>query len=93
MLAAGLDGIRRELPLAEANEENPYATQLPGDSSSEMLPISLNAAIDALEEDKVVCETLGPYISRRFIEAKRLEWEESHREVTPWELEKYLDRY
>ena len=93
MLSAGLDGIRRELPLAEANEENPYATQLPGYSSNEMLPISLNAAIDALEDDEVVCETLGPYIARRFIEAKRLEWEESHREVTPWELEKYLARY
>ncbi|MGA2546399.1 MAG: type I glutamate--ammonia ligase [Rectinemataceae bacterium] len=93
MLAAGLDGIRRELPLSEANEENPYAAQLPPRSAEEMLPISLNAAVDALEEDEVVCNTLGPYIARRFIEAKRLEWEESHREVTPWELEKYLTRY
>jgi glutamine synthetase len=93
MLAAGLDGIRRALPLAEANEENPYAAPLPGKEASERLPISLNHAIDALEEDEVICETLGPHIARRFIEAKRAEWEESHREVTPWELEKYLSRY
>jgi len=93
MLAAGLDGIRRELPPVEATEENPYSIGVGNIDSNELLPASLEAAIRALEEDEVIRAALGPHIAQRLIESKRIEWEEFYTEVTPWELSKYLPNY
>lgn len=95
MLAAGLDGIRRELAIPEAAEENPYlpGVGIQGKAPKDYLPESLNRALDAFEEDEVIREALGPYISDRFLNAKRLEWREYRLEVTEWELEKYLSIY
>ncbi len=94
MLAAGLDGIRRELPVPEATEENIYLLDsLRKPTSLDVLPGSLNQALDALEADEVVCAALGAHLCDRFISAKRLEWEDFRLEVTPWELNKYLPNY
>ena len=93
MLAAGLDGIRQNLPVPEANEENPFLADNPRRRGIDFLPESLNRALDALEQDDVIRAALGPVISDRFISAKRLEWEEYRREVSPWELRKYLPIY
>lgn len=93
MLAAGLDGIRRELPPIEATEENPFSIGARGADTSAILPFSLEEAIRALEEDEVVQAALGPHIARRFIESKRLEWQDFYTDVTPWELKKYLNNY
>jgi glutamine synthetase len=94
MLAAGLDGIQRELPIPDSSEENLF---LPGQaapgSSLQVLPGSLLDAIEALEADPVVKAALGAHLCDRFIAAKRLEWEDYRLEVTPWELEKYLSAY
>ncbi len=94
MLAAGLDGIRRELQVPDATEENVYlmADSQHG-SSLNLLPGSLDEAIDELEKDIVVRDALGAHIFDRFISAKRLEWEDYRMEVTPWELQKYLPTY
>jgi glutamine synthetase len=93
MLTAGLDGIRRELPAIGATEENPYSVEKNGGDGQNLLPASLEAAIEALEEDELICAALGPHITRRFVEAKRIEWEEAYSEVTPWEIAKYLPNY
>ncbi len=93
MLAAGLDGIRRDLPVPEATEENLYLVNGQRRSTLEILPGSLNQALNALEEDELVRSALGAHICDRFISAKRLEWEDYRLEVTPWELEKYLPNF
>lgn len=93
MLAAGLDGIRRELVVPDANEENLYLLDNQRQSALEVLPSSLNQALKALEKDEVICSALGAHIFDRFLQAKRLEWEEYRLEVTPWELNKYLPNY
>jgi glutamine synthetase len=94
MLAAGLDGIRRELPVPEAMEENIYVPDKPNKIPKEaVLPTSLNQAIKALEEDDVVRDALGAHTHEVFISAKRLEYEDYRLEVTNWELEKYLANY
>lgn len=93
MLAAGLDGIRRELTVPEATEENIYLLDKPSYSSQELLPTSLNQALKAMEEDEVVRNALGAHTHEVFITAKRLEWEDYRLEVTNWELEKYLSSY
>jgi glutamine synthetase len=93
MLAAGLDGIRRELPVPPATEENLFVMDSERLSELEILPESLNRALDALEEDQVICEALGAHTCERFISAKRLEWQDYRLEVTHWELSKYLSNY
>ncbi len=93
MLAAGLDGIRRELSVSEATEENIYFSDRRNKTSQELLPSSLNQALKALEEDEVIRDALGAHTHEVFINAKRVEWEDYRLEVTNWELENYLSSY
>ncbi len=92
MLHAGLRGMQDNLSLPPAAEEDLYAADrrlqhLP------MLPVSLSEALDAFEESTLVREALGLHLFERFLEAKRLEWEEYLPVVSPWELERYLGAY
>ncbi len=94
MLGAGLDGITRELQVPEAVEENVYvASDQQRKSDLNVLPGSLDEAIEELEKDTVIREALGAHICERFTSAKRLEWDDYRLEVTPWELKKYLTNY
>jgi glutamine synthetase len=93
MLAAGLDGIRRGLSVPEATEENLYHLDTERRAKLSILPESLNRALDALEEDEIIREALGAHICDRFVDAKRLEWEDYRLEVSAWELNKYLPNY
>ena len=94
MLAAGLDGIKRELQIPEANEENVYLnTSAKKNVKESFLPESLYEAVNELEKDKVIREALGAHLFERFVSAKRLEWEDYRLQVTQWELDKYLPSY
>jgi len=92
MLAAGLDGIRRGLMPPPPVEENVYefdSTMLrKRDIAS--LPGTLEEALQELEKDEVIAEALGEHTFRRYLEAKRLEWDEYRIQVTSWELQRYL---
>ncbi|GAB4439293.1 MAG: type I glutamate--ammonia ligase [Chloroflexi bacterium OHK40] len=89
MLAAGLDGIRRKLPLREAAEEDLFHVD-PRARGLTMLPSSLGAALDALREDEVIQQAIGPYALERFLDAKQQEWESYRAYVSAWEVERYL---
>jgi glutamine synthetase len=94
MLAAGLDGIQRELKIPDSSEENLFMiSEAERRTSLNVLPGSLAEAIAELEADAVIKDALGAHIFDRFIAAKRLEWEDYRLEVTPWELDKYLSVY
>lgn len=93
MLKAGLDGIKRRLPLPEPVEESIFqfdAAELRR-RSIETLPSTLREAIDELRKDEVIQEALGEVIYENFVEAKLEEWSEYRRHVSPWEVERYLD--
>jgi glutamine synthetase len=92
MLKAGLDGIRRELPLPEAAEEDLYHVD-PRSRQLETLPGSLGEALQELQRDEVIAAALGPHIFERFIEAKSQEWDEYRLFVSQWELDRYLPIY
>ena len=77
----------------DLSKENIYLIENGRQAQLGILPGSLNQAIHAMQEDKVVCSALGHHICERFTSAKRLEWEDFRLEVTPWELEKYLPNY
>jgi len=93
MLAAGLDGIRQKMPLPEAMEDTVLRRERSRMRQVEMLPKSLDEALDALSQDDVILKALGPYISDRYLAAKAQELEEYHHQITPWELERYLGRF
>ena len=94
MLAAGLDGIERQLPVPDSSEENLFMpSELHKMPVLNRLPASLDEAITELEADSVIRGALGAHICDRFITAKRQEWEDYRLEVSPWELNKYLNAY
>lgn len=93
MLQAGLDGIRQKMALPDALEETLLMQNRGRLRQIEMLPNSLGEALEVLQEDDVILSALGPYISDRYIAAKRQEVDEYNRQVTPWEIDRYISRY
>ncbi|WP_287156131.1 type I glutamate--ammonia ligase [Chloroflexus sp.] len=89
MLAAGLDGIRRKLPLRDATEEDLFHVD-PRARGLTTLPTSLGSALEALREDEVILEAIGPSIAERFLDARQQEWESYRAYVSQWEIERYL---
>jgi glutamine synthetase len=90
-LAAGLDGIRRKLDPGEPNRGNMYemTREEMAQRKIGVLPQSLAEAGDELERDAVIQSGLGA-IAPEFIKLKRMEWNEYHRQVSAWEVERYL---
>jgi glutamine synthetase len=90
-LYAGLDGVKRRLDPGEPNLGNLYAlTREEMDRRGlRVLPQSLDEALDELERDEVIQAGLGP-IYPEFLRLKRTEWNDYHRQVSAWEVERYL---
>jgi glutamine synthetase len=90
-VAAGLDGVRRGLDPGEPNRDNAYAVGLEEMTRRgvRLLPQSLTEALDEFARDEVVRGGLGP-IADEFLRLKRAEWNEYHRQVTSWEVERFL---
>ena len=90
-LFAGLDGVRRKLDPGEPNLGNLYGLGLDEirRRGVRMLPQSLAESLAELKADSVVRDSLG-VIYGEFVEQKEAEWREYHRQVTPWEIERYL---
>lgn len=91
-IAAGLDGIEKELDPGEPHNLNLYdlsPAQLQEKGIS-TLPQNLNEAIDALESDEVIKQALG-VLADEFINLKRMEWVEYMRHVSQWEIQRYLE--
>jgi glutamine synthetase len=93
ILAAGLDGIRRELDAPPAAVGYSYE-----DESQTVLPMTLGAALDALRADTAMVEMLGGPLVSVFEFMKRDEIERyteavddpDTRDVTAWEVKEYF---
>ncbi len=92
LIAAGLDGIDRELDPGEPKNINFYDLSLEAirEMGVGLLPQNLNEALDALESDRLFSDALGEAVVNEFITLKRSEWIEYHRHVSDWEIERYL---
>ena len=93
MLAAGLDGIDRELICPEPlNQMNVYdlSEETRVKLGIEMLPGSLYEALLAFEADQVVQDALGGSLTGAFLKSRYAEWEDFRTHVTDWELNRYL---
>jgi glutamine synthetase len=77
MIAAGLTGIEKQYVL-EAS------------SDVQTLPANLNEAISIMEKSELVRETLGESVFEYVLRNKRAEWQEYRRQVSQFELDRYL---
>lgn len=93
LIAAGLDGIERELDPGEPMNINLYDLSLEEiiAKNISILPQSLGAALDELEKDTIFVEAMGRDIVAEFLKVKRAEWGEYLRHVSDWEVTKYSE--
>ncbi len=95
VLRAGLDGIEKRLDPGPAVNKNIFAMSHRERRHLRIddLPGNLSEALDELEKDDLVRETLGDHIFAHFVAAKREEWLDYIKHVSPWEVERYLGGY
>jgi len=94
MVAAGTDGVRREIEPPEPSVDNVYLLSPARRRRLRVkpLPETLGEALDALERDDVVLAALGDALAPRFIEIHRAVWDHYlHGVVTDWERDTYFD--
>jgi glutamine synthetase len=77
MLAAGLKGIEEGYVLEETRE-------------ADVLPANLHEAIVAMEGSELVRQTLGEHVFEFVLRNKRAEWQDYRRQVSAYELDRYL---
>ncbi len=95
LIAAGLDGVRREL--------DPGRVTLidPGNFSPEELaargirryPTTQGAALDALEQDEVLMTALGPELSTAYLAVKRSEFAAFEAEDVAFEIAHHIHKF
>jgi len=92
MLAAGLEGLENDYPLAPPVEEDifEFSPQKRVDVGIETLPGSLYAAIVEAEKSELLRKTLGDHIYTKIIENKKIEWDNYRIHVSQYEVDKYL---
>jgi glutamine synthetase len=92
MLGAGLEGVNNKYELPDPIEEdifemNPAERKAYGITD---LPGNLYAAILEAEKSALVRKILGDHIFEKFIENKKIEWDNYRTHVSQYELDKYL---
>jgi glutamine synthetase len=92
VLAAGLRGIERSYELSDEADANLYTMsqrQLAA-AGIRPLPRTLDEALQAMESSELVLDTLGDHVFEWFLRNKRAEWDDYTRQITPFELLRYL---
>jgi glutamine synthetase len=99
MLCAGLDGIEQKLDPGDPNAANLYELSEADRAAQgiELLPENLLDATRELERNDVLRSAFGrtrdgDYVDY-FIKVKRREWRAAHEQITPWELDRYLQLF
>lgn len=91
LLAAGEDGIDRELDPGEPLQRDPAELS---DAEREerdvrRFPETLGEAVEALEADPVLSEALGGELYESYVGVKRTMWDDFISAVTDWEIDHY----
>jgi glutamine synthetase len=95
ILTAGLDGIKNKITPPPTTDQNLFEMS---DKERKALgvgslPGSLIEAVELLEKSELARKALGEHAFGRFIEAKKIEWDEYRTKVHEWEIEEYLEMY
>ncbi|MCX4187098.1 type III glutamate--ammonia ligase [Methylophaga sp. OBS4] len=95
IIAAGMDGVERELDPGQGHNTNLYELS-PAELEEKgiaILPQNLHEALTAFEKDSVVRGALGEGLANEFLELKHMEWVEYMRHVSDWEISRYAEFY
>lgn len=94
LLAAGIDGLERELdPGAPAEGDLGHASRAALEAQGvEFLPRNAGEALAAVEGDEVVMNALGPVCGPELLRIKRFELERYEQHVSQWERDVYFER-
>lgn len=94
-LAAGLDGIEKNMTPPPSVNRNIYAMSREerAEAGIEALPETLKDAMNSFEESSFMREVLGDHIFTKYLEAKDREWKTFRAHVTDWEVGEYLYKY
>lgn len=94
-LAAGLDGIERDLDPGDPQLVNMYEL-----SESELaergihqLPKTLLEAIEAFEKDDLGRVVMGDALFKSYVDLKKAEWWSYHNSISQWEVDNYLTKF
>jgi len=94
MLGAGLEGVEKKYELPDPIEEDIYEMN-PAERKAHGiidLPGNLYAAILETEKSELVKKVLGDHVFNKFIENKKIEWDQYRTHVSQFELERYLPK-
>ncbi|MEC9411913.1 MAG: type III glutamate--ammonia ligase [Pseudomonadota bacterium] len=94
-IAAGLDGVERQLEAGPGYDINLYdlSPEELEEKGIGILPQNLHEALTALEKDDVIKGALGDEFVKEFLELKHMEWVEYMRHVSDWEINRYVEFY
>jgi len=87
LIAAGLDGIERELPLEPAFTGDAYAA-----SRARAIPTTLRDATETLRKSRMLRAAFGGDVVNHYVHAGRWEQLEYDRRVTDWEIARGFER-
>jgi glutamine synthetase len=95
LLAAGLDGVARELQPGEVTLIDPgnYSDEERAARGIERYPTTQAEALDALEQDTVLLDALGDELSRSYIAVRRSEYAAFSAEDTDFEIKHHLYKF
>jgi glutamine synthetase len=95
MLRAGLDGIDKKIDPGPPINKNIFTMSHRERRHLRIdeLPGNLSEALDELEKDDLIRDTLGEHTFEHFLAAKREEWLDYIKHVSPWEVDRYLGAY
>jgi glutamine synthetase len=95
IVAAGLDGVRRNLDPGEPLSTNPHDMDETerNERGIRRYPTTLTEALTELEQDSVLLEALGPERAHEFASVRRAEWEDLSRMPVSHQIAAHFRRY
>jgi glutamine synthetase len=95
LLAAGLDGVARELEPGEVTLIDPgnYSDEERAARGIQRYPTNQAQALDALEQDSVLMQALGDALSHSYIAVRRSEYAAFAAEDTEFEIKHHLYKF
>lgn len=94
-LAAGLDGIEKKMTPPEEVTSNIFEMDEAerAEKGIVSLPGSLKEALDEMQKDPLIRETLGDHVYEQYIAGKIKEWDSYRTSVSKWERDRYMVTY
>ncbi len=92
MIKAGLAGVKNKIIPPPSLTQNIYDMDDAQREAARVhsLPNSIMHALELLQHDTLITETLGQHVLTHFTRAKRHDWQEYTGQVHEWEIKKYL---